>query len=53
MIFYKSKGQQKEKLKGNKNPFEQSEVNEVPDSFESTGEEEKRILEEMLDKKRK
>lgn len=51
MIFYKSKGQQKEKLKGNKNPFEQSEVNEVPDSFESTGEEEKRILEEMLDKK--
>ena len=51
MIFYKSKGQQKEKLKGNKNPFEQSEVDEVPDSLESTQEEEKRILEEMLDKK--
>ncbi|WP_077369068.1 vWA domain-containing protein [Anaerosalibacter sp. Marseille-P3206] len=51
MIFYKSKRQQKEKLKGNKNPFEQSEVDEIIDSFESTQEEEEKILEEMLDKR--
>lgn len=51
MIFYKSKEQQKENLKGNKNPFEQSQVDEIPDPLESTQEEDKKILEEMLDKK--
>ncbi|GMQ61727.1 VWA domain-containing protein [Vallitalea sp. AN17-2] len=49
MEFYESKGQEKEQVKGSKNPFEQSKVDEIPDSLESTQEEEKKILEEMLD----
>ncbi|NFV12825.1 VWA domain-containing protein [Clostridium sporogenes] len=49
MMFYKSKGQKEEQVKGNENPFEQSESDEVPDSLESTQEEVKKILEEMID----
>lgn len=47
MIIYKSKGQKEEKIKGNENPFEQSKEDEIPDSLESTQEEERKILEEM------
>ncbi|MFU0801356.1 MAG: VWA domain-containing protein [Xylanivirga thermophila] len=49
MAFYKSKGQKKEQIKGNKDSFEQSKADEVVNSLESTQEEEKKILEEMLD----
>ena len=49
MMFYKSKGQKEEQVKGSENPFEQSKGDEVPDSLESTQEEVEKILEEMLD----
>ncbi|MBU5314379.1 VWA domain-containing protein [Tissierella carlieri] len=49
MIFYKSKGQQKEKIKVSENSFEQSKADEILDSLESTQEEERKILEEMLE----
>ncbi|WP_353097692.1 vWA domain-containing protein [Tissierella praeacuta] len=49
MVFYKSKEQQKEKVKGSENPFEQSKSDDIPDSLESTQEEEKKILEEILE----
>ncbi|WP_027702816.1 vWA domain-containing protein [Metaclostridioides mangenotii] len=49
MVFYKSKGQEKEQVKGNKNYFEQSSEEEIPDSLESTKEEVEKILEEMID----
>lgn len=49
MMFYKSKGQKEEQVKGSGNPFEQSKVDEIPDSLESTHEEVEKILEEMLD----
>ncbi len=48
MIFYKSKAQKKEKIKGSKSPFEQSKADEIADSLESTQEEVEKILEEML-----
>ncbi len=50
MVFYKSKGQEKEKIKGSENTFEESNADEIPDFLESTQEEERKILEEMLDK---
>ncbi|WP_315118332.1 VWA domain-containing protein [uncultured Clostridium sp.] len=49
MMFYKSKGQKEEQVKGSENPFEQSEADEMPDSLESTQEEVEKILEEMMD----
>ncbi|NFN85847.1 VWA domain-containing protein [Clostridium sporogenes] len=49
MMFYKSKGQKEEQVKGSENPFEQSESDEIPDSLESTQEEVEKILEEMMD----
>lgn len=49
MDFYKSKAQKKEQVQGDKNPFEQSEEDEIPDSLEATQEEVEKILEEMLD----
>ncbi len=49
MIFYKSKEQKKEEVKGSESPFEQSNISEIPNSLESTQEEEEKILEEMLD----
>jgi len=49
MMFYKSKGQKEEQVKGNENPFEQSKADEMPDSLESTQEEVEKILEEMMD----
>lgn len=49
MVFYKSKAQEKEQVKGSKNPFEQSNEEQIPDSLESTQEEEKKILEDILD----
>jgi hypothetical protein len=49
MLFYKSKGQKEEQVKGSGNPFEQSKGDEKPDSLESTQEEVEKILEEMLD----
>ncbi|GAA0226550.1 vWA domain-containing protein [Metaclostridioides mangenotii] len=49
MVFYKSKGQEKEQVKGTKNPFEQSSEEEIPDSLESTQEEVEKIIEEMID----
>ncbi|MPM29967.1 hypothetical protein SDC9_76509 [bioreactor metagenome] len=49
MVFYKSEGQNKEQGKGSENPFEQSKADDIVDSLESTQEEEKEILEEMLD----
>lgn len=49
LIFYKSKGQQKEKIKGSENPFEQSKADEISDLLESTQEEERKILEEMME----
>ncbi|WP_032122490.1 vWA domain-containing protein [Clostridium amazonitimonense] len=49
MMFYKSKGQKEEKVKGSENPFEQSKADEMPDSLESTQEEVEKILEEMMD----
>lgn len=49
MDFYKSKAQKKEQVEGDKNPFEQSEEDEIPDSLEATQEEVDNILEEMLD----
>ncbi|NFC27990.1 VWA domain-containing protein [Clostridium botulinum] len=49
MMFYKSKGQKEEQVKGSENLFEQSKADEIPDSLESTQEEVERILEEMLD----
>lgn len=49
MMFYKSKGQKEEQVKGSENPFEQSKADEIPDSLESTQEEVEKILEEMLD----
>lgn len=49
MMFYKSKGQKEEQVKGSENPFEQSETDEMPDSLESTQEEVEKILEEMMD----
>lgn len=49
MMLYKSKGQKEGQVKGSENPFEESKVDEVPDSLESTQEEVERILEEMLD----
>lgn len=48
MMFYKSNGQQAEQLKGSENPFDESESDEIPDSLETTQEEEQKILEEML-----
>ena len=50
MVFYKSEGQKKEQVGGSENPFEQSKADEISDSLESTQEEEKKILQEMLDK---
>ncbi|GAA4295490.1 VWA domain-containing protein [Anaerocolumna aminovalerica] len=47
MIFYKSKGQEEELIKGSKNSFEPSKSDEIPDSLESTQEEVEKILEEM------
>lgn len=49
MMFYKSKGQKEEQVKGSENPFEQSKSDEMPDSLESTQEEVEKILEEMMD----
>lgn len=49
MMFYKSKGQKEEQVKGSENSFEQSETDEMPDSLESTQEEVEKILEEMMD----
>lgn len=49
MIFYKSKGQKEEQVKGSRNSFEPSKADEIPDSLESTQEEVEKILEEMLD----
>lgn len=49
MDFYKSKAQKKEQVQGDKNPFEQSEEDEMPDSLEATQEEVEKVLEEMLD----
>ena len=49
MMFYKSKGQKEEQVKGSENPFEQSKTDEMPDSLESTEEEVEKILEEMMD----
>ncbi|HDK7155823.1 TPA: VWA domain-containing protein [Clostridium botulinum] len=49
MMFYKSKGQKEEQVKGSENPFEQSKSDEIPDSLESTQEEVEKILEEMMD----
>ncbi len=49
MMFYKSKGQKEEQVKGNENPFEQSKADEMPDSLESTQEEVEKILKEMMD----
>ncbi|MGO5066454.1 MULTISPECIES: VWA domain-containing protein [unclassified Clostridium] len=53
MMFYKSKGQKEEQVKGSESPFEQSKADEVPDSLESTQEEVEKILEEMLDQEDK
>ncbi|WIV13710.1 vWA domain-containing protein [Proteiniborus sp. MB09-C3] len=53
MMFYKSKGQKEERVEGNKNPFEQSKADEIPDLLESTQEEVEKILEEMLDQQDK
>ncbi|GAA0122827.1 VWA domain-containing protein [Clostridium faecium] len=49
MMFYKSKAQEKEQVKGSENPFEQSNSDEMKDSLESTDEEVEKILEEMMD----
>ncbi|WP_313134637.1 vWA domain-containing protein [Anaerocolumna sp.] len=49
MVLDESKGQKEEQVKGNKNSFEPSEEEEIPDSLESTREEVEKILEEMLD----
>lgn len=49
MMFYKSKEQKEEQVKGSENPFEQSKADEMPDSLESTQEEVEKILEEMMD----
>lgn len=49
MMFYKSKEQKEEQVKGSENPFEQSKADEMPDSLESTQEEVEKILEEMID----
>lgn len=49
MMFYKSKGQKEEQVKGSENTFEQSNSDEMPDSLESTQEEVEKILEEMMD----
>lgn len=49
MIFYKSKEQKGEQSKENKNSFEQSKSDEIPDQLESTQEEVEKILEEMID----
>ncbi|WP_461612939.1 vWA domain-containing protein [Clostridium sp. Marseille-QA1073] len=49
MMFYKSKGQKEEQVKGSENLFEQSNSDEIPDSLESTQEEVEKILEEMID----
>lgn len=49
MMLEKSKGQKKEGIKGNENPFEESKADEMPDSLESTQEEVEKILEEMMD----
>jgi hypothetical protein len=49
MSFYKSKSQKMEQVKGSKNPFEQSKIDEIPDSLEFTQEEVEKILEEMED----
>lgn len=49
MMFYKSKEQKEEQVKGSENPFEQSSSDEIPDSLESTQEEVEKILEEMMD----
>lgn len=49
MMFYKSKEQKEEQVKGSENPFEQSKTDEIPDSLESTQEEVEKILEEMMD----
>ncbi|MBU5485193.1 VWA domain-containing protein [Clostridium sp. MSJ-11] len=49
MMFYKSKGQTEEQVKGSENPFEQSEADEMSDSLESNQEEVEKILEEMMD----
>src|SRR5699024_7293122 len=40
-----------EEFTGSESPFEQSNVDEIPNSLESTQEEEKKILEEMLEQK--
>jgi hypothetical protein len=49
MVLDESKGQKEEQVKGNKNSFEPSKEEEIPDSLESTREEVEKILEEMLD----
>lgn len=49
MEFYKSEGQEQEQAGKSKNPFEQSNADEIVDSLESTQEEVEKVLEEMLD----
>ncbi len=49
IVFCESKGHKNEQGKGSENPFEQSQGEEISDSLESTQEEEKRILEQMLE----
>lgn len=49
MMFYKSNGNSGEKVKGEKNPFEQEDKDDITDSLESTKEDEEKILKEMLE----
>ncbi|WP_352419194.1 vWA domain-containing protein [Proteiniborus sp.] len=53
MMFHRSKGQKRENIKRDKNPFEQSKADELPDSLESTQEEVEKILEEMVEQQDK
>lgn len=49
MEFYKSREQKEEKIQEGNGPFQQSKMDEIPDSLESTQEEVERILEEIVD----
>lgn len=49
MEFYKSEGQKQEQAGKSKNPFEQSNADEIVNSLEATQEEVEKVLEEMLD----
>ena len=49
MISINQRDNKRERLKEVKIPFEQSEADEILDSLESTQEEERKILEEMLE----